>query len=145
MPRHTPKGTFAAAARAIPASSGSPSTAGSPLGLPISAETLEALDTAVALAREGGHTVEEIDLPFIGRDFMADFARTVASAVAGTMRGRGACASAARSWATSSAPRGCSARFGEIVSAGEIYAGLQRLHADVAPADRGDRRSMTPC
>ncbi|TIU02699.1 MAG: amidase, partial [Mesorhizobium sp.] len=58
----------------------------SPLGLPISVETLTALDTAVALAREGGHTIEEIDLPYIDRDFMADFCKIVAAAVAGTMR-----------------------------------------------------------
>ena len=81
-----PKGTFAAAAARDPGKLRLAVYRKSPLGLPISAETLVALDTAVALAREGGHTVEDIDLPFIGRDFFADFARSVASAVAGTMR-----------------------------------------------------------
>ena len=82
----------------------------------------------MALAREGGHTVEEIDLPYIDRDFMADFAKTVASAVAGTMRtealrvGRSVLADLERATRII-------ARFGEIVSAGEIYAGLQRLNA----------------
>src|SRR5258707_5190999 len=82
----TPKGTFAAAAGRDPGKLRLAAYRKSPPGLPISRETLTALDTAVALAREGGHTVEEIDLPFIGRDFMADFAKTVASSVAGAMR-----------------------------------------------------------
>jgi amidase len=124
----TPKGTFAAAAGRDPGKLKLAVYRKSPLGLPISAETLVALDTAVALAREGGHTVEEIDLPFIGRDFMADFAKTVASSVAGTMRaealriGRSVLGDIERATRVIS-------RFGEIVSAGEIYAGLQRLHA----------------
>ncbi|TGR73309.1 amidase, partial [Mesorhizobium sp. M1C.F.Ca.ET.189.01.1.1] len=74
-----PKGFFAVAAAREPGKLSLAVYRKSPLGLPISAETLQALDTAVALAREGGHTVEEIDLPFIGRDFMADFCKTVAS------------------------------------------------------------------
>ena len=81
-----PRGNFVAAAGRDPGKLKLAVYRGSPLGLPISAETLVALDTAVALAREGGHTVEEIDLPYVDRDFMADFARSVASAVAGTMR-----------------------------------------------------------
>ena len=100
---------------------------------------MHALDTAVALAREGGHTVEEIDLPFIGREFIADFASSVASAVAGTMRGEALRVGRSGSAATSSARRASSPASAKSVSAGEIYAGLQRLHADLAPADRRDR------
>ncbi|TIS85183.1 MAG: amidase, partial [Mesorhizobium sp.] len=68
-----PKGPFAAAAARDPGRLKLAVYRKSPLGLPISAETLKALDIAVALAREGGHTVEDIELPFIGRDFFADF------------------------------------------------------------------------
>ncbi|PAQ08153.1 amidase [Mesorhizobium temperatum] len=123
-----PRGTFAAAAARDPGKLKLAVYRKSPLGLPISAETLTALDMAIALAREGGHTIEEIDLPYIGRDFIADFARTVAAAVAGAMRievlrvGRSVSGDVERSTRLMS-------RFGEIVSAGEIYAGLQRLHA----------------
>lgn len=100
----------------------------SPLGLEISAETLAALDTAVALAREGGHDVEEIDLPMIGRDFMADFAMSVCSAVAGTMRMEALRVSRS---IVGDVERGTRvlARFGELLSAGEVYAMLERLHA----------------
>jgi amidase len=124
----TPKGTFAAAAGRDPGKLRLAAYRKSPLGLPISRETLTALDTAVALAREGGHTVEEIDLPFIGRDFMADFAKTVASSVAGAMRAEALRVGRSVSGDIERATRVIS-RFGEIVSAGEIYAGLQRLHA----------------
>jgi len=122
-----PKGSFAAAAARDPGRLTLAVYRGSPLGLPISADTLAALDTAVALAREGGHTVEEIDLPYIGRDFVADFCRTVASAVAGTMRaealrlGRSVSADIERSTRVLK-------RLGELLSAGEVYAGVQRLH-----------------
>ncbi|TGQ74361.1 MAG: amidase [Mesorhizobium sp.] len=124
----SPKGTFAAAAARDPGKLRLAVYARSPLGLPISTETLKALDTAVALAREGGHTVEEIDLPSIGRDFMADFCRTVASAVAGTMRaetqrvGRSVAVDIERATRVLG-------RLGEIISAGETYASLQRLQA----------------
>ncbi|BCG77113.1 amidase [Mesorhizobium sp. 113-3-3] len=123
-----PKGTFAAAAARDPGKLRLAVYRKSPLGLPISAETMKALDTAVALAREGGHTVEEIDLPFIGRDFLADFCRTVASAVAGMLRaetlrvGRPVTGDVERTTRILG-------RLGEMVSAGEIYAALQRLHA----------------
>jgi amidase len=123
-----PKGTFAAAAARDPGKLKLAVYRKSPLGLPISAETLKALDTAVSFAREGGHSVEEIDLPFIGRDFIADFARTVASAVAGTMRAEALRVGRSVSGDIERATRVLS-RFGEVVSAGEIYAGLQRLHA----------------
>lgn len=123
-----PKGTFAAAAARDPGKLTIGVYRKSPLGLEISGETLAALDTAVALAREGGHSVEEIDLPMVGRSFMADFARTVASATAGLVRlesarnGRSIAGDLERSTRVM-------ARFGEVFSAGELYAGLERLHA----------------
>ncbi|WP_292721215.1 amidase, partial [Mesorhizobium sp.] len=123
-----PKGAFAAAAARDPGKLKLAVYRKSPLGLPISAETLTALDTAVALAREGGHTIEEIDLPYIDRDFMADFCKIVAAAVAGTMRAEALRVGRSVSGDVERATRLMS-RFGEIVSAGEIYAGLQRLHA----------------
>ena len=122
------KGTFAAAAARDPGRLKLAVYRGSPLGLPISAETLKALDTAVALAREGGHAVEEIDMPYINRDFIADFARTVASAVAGALRGEAERIGRSVSGDVERATR-VLGRFGEILSAGDIYAGLQRLHA----------------
>ncbi|CCV03889.1 6-aminohexanoate-cyclic-dimer hydrolase [Mesorhizobium metallidurans STM 2683] len=123
-----PKGAFAAAAARDPGKLKLAVYRKSPLGLPISAETQTALDTAVALAREGGHTVEEIDLPYIDRDFMADFCRTVAAAVAGMMRLEGARVGRSVSGDIERATR-VIGRLGEIASAGEIYAVLQRLHA----------------
>ena len=81
-----PRGSFAAAAARDPGRLKLGVYRGSPLGMEISADTLAALDTAAALAREGGHTVEEIDLPMANRAFMADFARCVASAIAGFTR-----------------------------------------------------------
>jgi amidase len=123
-----PKGTFAAAAARDPGKLKLAVYRKSPLGLPISAETLAALDMAIALARDGGHTVEEIDLPYIDREFMADFAKTVASAVAGTMRGEALRVGRSVLGDIERATR-VIARFGEIVSAGDIYAGLQRLNA----------------
>jgi len=123
-----PKGTFAAAAARDPGKLRLAVYRDSPLDLPISAETMKALDTAVALAREGGHTVEEIDLPFIGRDFLADFCRTVASAVAGVLRAEALRVGRPVTGDVERATR-VLGRLGEMVSAGEIYAGLQRLHA----------------
>ncbi|WP_322417361.1 amidase [Mesorhizobium huakuii] len=123
-----PKGTFAAAAARDPGKLSLAVYRKSPLGLPISAETMKALDTAVALAREGGHTVVEIDLAFIGRDFLADFCRTVASAVAGTLRAEALRVGRSVTGEVERATR-VLGRLGEMVSAGEIYAGLQRLHA----------------
>ncbi|MCR5858178.1 amidase [Mesorhizobium sp. J428] len=123
-----PKGTFAAAAARDPGRLTLAVYRGSPLGLEISKETLAALDTAVALAREGGHSVEEIDLPYIDRQFMADFAGSVASAVAGLLRmervrnGRDIAGDVERA----SRVLG---RYGELRTAGETYAALERLHA----------------
>lgn len=124
----SPKGSFVAAAARDPGKLRLAVYRKSPLGLPVSAETLVALDAAVALAREGGHTVEDIDLPFVGRDFFADFATGVASAVAGTMRAEALRVGRSVLGDIERATR-ILARFGELVSAGEIYAGLQRLHA----------------
>ncbi|MBZ9807044.1 amidase [Mesorhizobium sp. BR1-1-9] len=123
-----PKGAFAAAAARDPGKLKLAMYRNSPLGLPISAETLKALDTAVALAREGGHSVEEIDLPSIGRDFFADFCRTVASAVAGMLRAEAVRIGRTVTGDIERATR-VLGRLGEMVSAGETYAGLQRLHA----------------
>jgi amidase len=123
-----PRGAFAAAAAREPGRLRIGVYRSSPLGLGISKETTDALDAAVALAREGGHAVEEIDLPMIGRPFMADFARTVAASIAGLGRleavrnGRSVLGDVERATRVL-------ARFGEIIPAGELYAGLERLHA----------------
>lgn len=123
-----PKGSFAAAAAREPGKLSLAVYRNSPLGLPISVETIAALDKAVALAREGGHSVEEVDLPFIDRDFIADFCRTVASIVAGTMRsealriGRPVTGEVERTTRVLT-------RLGEMLSAGEVYEGIQRLNA----------------
>ncbi|RST86526.1 amidase [Aquibium carbonis] len=122
------KGAFAAAAARAPGPLAIGVFRRSPLGLGVSRETLDALDQAAALAREGGHAVTEIDLPMIDRTFMADFARTVASSIAGLMRleavrnGRSILGDVERATRVL-------ARFGEVMSAGELYAGLERLHA----------------
>lgn len=123
-----PRGSFAAAAARDPGRLKLGVYRGSPLGMEISADTLAALDTAAALAREGGHTVEEIDLPMANRAFMADFARCVASAIAGFTRqeaarlGRGVRGDVERSTRVI-------ARFGDVLTAGEIYHALERLGA----------------
>ena len=99
----------------------------SPLGLDVSAETIAALDAAAAAVRDAGHAVEEIDLPMIGRDFLADFARLVASAHAGEIRrqtvriGRSPMRELERTTRVL-------ARLGELLSAGEMSAGQSRLH-----------------
>ncbi|MDX8519774.1 amidase [Mesorhizobium dulcispinae] len=123
-----PKGSFAAAAARDPGKLSLAIYRKSPLGLPISAETLEALDTAVALAREGGHTVDEIDLPYVGRDFMADFCKSVASAVAGMMRAEALRVGRPVSGEVERATR-VLGRLGEMLSAGEVYDAVQRLNA----------------
>lgn len=123
-----PKGAFASAAARDPGRLALGVYRGSPLGLGISEETLRALDQAVALAREGGHSVTEIDLPMIDRAFMGDFARTVASSIAGFARleavrnGRSILGDVERATRVL-------ARFGEMISAGDLCAGLERLHA----------------
>jgi amidase len=124
-PRH---GTFADAAARDPGRLALGVYRKSPLGLEISTETMAALDRAVELAREGGHDVEEIDLPMVDRAFMADFARIVAASIAGLARteslrtGRPVAASLERGTRII-------ARFGEIFSAGDLCAGLERLHS----------------
>lgn len=123
-----PRETFAAAAMRDPGQLRLAVYRQSPLGLEISRETLAALDTAVALAREGGHTVEEIALPMIDRDFMAGFAISVSSAVAGTIRMEAARTGRLVVGDVERATR-VLARFGELLSAGEVYATLERLHA----------------
>ncbi|RWF98122.1 MAG: amidase [Mesorhizobium sp.] len=123
-----PKGAFTAAAARDPGRLSLAVYRKSPLGLPISAETMEALDTAVALAREGGHTVEEIDLPYIGRDFIADFCKSVASAVAGMMRAEAKRVGRPVSGEVERATR-VLGRLGEMLSAGEVYDAVQRLNA----------------
>ncbi|TIO28495.1 MAG: amidase, partial [Mesorhizobium sp.] len=123
-----PKGSFAAAAAGDPGRLSLAVYRKSPLGLPISAETIEALDTAVALAREGGHTVEEIDLPYIGRDFIAEFCKSVASAVAGMMRAEAKRVGRPVTGEVERATR-VLGRLGEMLSAGEVYDAVQRLNA----------------
>ena len=123
-----PKGTFVAAATRDPGRLRLAFYRKSPMGLDISKETLAAMDSAVALARAGGHEVEEIDLPFIGREFMADFAKSVASSIAGLVRGESARAGRSISGDLERSTRVIS-RFGDILSGGEVYAALERLHA----------------
>ena len=123
-----PKGTFAAAAARDPGRLQLAVYRKSPLGLEISTETQAALDAAIELAKEGGHSVEEIDLPVADRAFMADFAGSVASSIAGLVRmervriGRDIIGDVERATRVL-------ARFGDLLSAGETYAGLERLHA----------------
>lgn len=123
-----PKGSFAAAAARDPGKLKLAVYRKSPLGLEISTDTLNALDAAVALAREGGHAVEEIDLPFIGRDFMIDFVTCVASAVAGGLRREAVTAGRPVSGEVERGTR-VIGRFGELVSGGAVYAALERLQA----------------
>ncbi len=123
-----PRGTFAAAAARAPGRLKIGFYRGSPLDLPISAETLQALDAAIALAREGGHETEEIGLPMIGEQYWADFAYTIASSMAGVMRfesariGRSVLGELERGTRVLT-------RFGDVITAGEAHAALLRLHA----------------
>lgn len=120
-------GRFAAAAARKPGKRRLGLYRHSPLGLDVSPETLAAMETARQLALDAGHEVEEIDLPMIGRAFMADFCRVVCASIAGIMH-----ANATR---LGRRPHGqlerstrVVARFGDLLSAGKIYATLQRLH-----------------
>lgn len=121
-----PKGSFAAAAARGPGRLKLAVWRRSPLGLDVSAETYAALDAAVALAKEGGHSVEEIDLPMIDGTFLADFCRVVASGIAGLVRmqqerlGRPIAGELERATRVL-------ARLGEVISAGEMYFTLERL------------------
>ncbi len=123
-----PKGIFAAAAATNPGTLRIAVWRSSPLGLPVSDETQAALDSAVALVREGGHMVEEINLPFIDRAFMADFCRAVASSMAGFVRGEQARLGRKIGGELERATR-VVARLGEVLTAGEVYAALERLAA----------------
>jgi amidase len=122
-----PRGTFLEAASRDPGRLALGVYRGSPLGLDISRETLTALDTAIALAKEGGHSVEEIDLPMVDRAFMADFCRVVAASIAGALRleaqriGRNVVGDVERATRVL-------ARLGDVLSAGEVYAAVDRLH-----------------
>lgn len=124
----TPAGLFAAAAARDPGRLKIGVFGGSPLGLPVSDETRKALDTAVALARDGGHSVEPVDLSFVGRDFMADFGGVVACSLAGTIRVEEALAGRPFRSSLERATR-ILARYGELFSGGELYAALERLAA----------------
>ena len=123
-----PKGSFAQAAARDPGRLKIGVWRDSPLGLPVSTETMAALDTAAALARDGGHELETIRLDFIGRDFLADFALVVSCAMAGLFRKEAI--RAGRS-VIGEAERGTRiiARYGELRSGGELYAALDRLSA----------------
>lgn len=126
--RLMPRGSFADAAARDPGKLMLAVYRSSPLGLAISRETMDALDAAVAVAKEGGHSVEEISLPMIDRAFMADFCRIVASSIAGMLRtesvrtGRSLIGDVERGSRVIG-------RLGELLSGGEIYAALERLQA----------------
>jgi amidase len=122
-----PKGTFAEAAARAPGKLRLAFYQGSPLNLSVSSETLEAMKAAISLAREGGHTVEEIGLPMVGEQYWVDFAFTIAASIAGTMQleseriGRNVLTDVERGTRVIT-------RFGELISAGEAHAALLRLH-----------------
>lgn len=96
---------------------------GSPLGLDISGETMSALDAAAAMARDAGHAVEDIDLPMIDRAFLGDFARLVASSVAGQLRVEADRLRGGRLERVARVLR----RYGNMLGAGEVSAALIRL------------------
>lgn len=98
----------------------------SPLDLPVSGETMAALDQAVALAREAGHEVQEIDIGPADHAFMLDFARIVACATAGRMIGEKERLGRDISGGLERATR-IMARFGAITSGGELAAAHERL------------------
>jgi amidase len=97
-----------------------------PLGLPVDPEVEKAMDTAVALARDAGHAVEEIRLPIDGRAFLADFARVVAGCSAGLLRALEA-EQGRRLEGLMERQSRAIARLGEMLSAGEHNAALTRL------------------
>ena len=123
-----PKGSFAQAAARDPGKLKIGVWRDTPLGLPVSTETMAALDTAAALARDGGHAIETVRLDYIGRDFLADFALLVSCATAGQLRKE---AVRAGHSVIGEAERGTRiiARYGEMRSGGELYAALDRLSA----------------
>jgi amidase len=122
-----PRSTFSEAAARAPGKLRLAFYQGSPLNLPVSPQTLDAMKSAISLAQDGGHSVEEIGLPMIGEQYWADFAFTIASSIAGTMQleskriGRNILADVERGTRVI-------ARFGALISAGEAHAALLRLH-----------------
>ena len=124
----TPTGPFAAAAARDPGKLKIGVFSRSPLGLPVSGETMKALDIAVAFAQDAGHALENFDLPFVGRDFLADFGRVVASSLAGTIRVEEALMGIRFRDKLERATR-ILARYGELFTGGELYAALERLAA----------------
>lgn len=122
-----PRGIYASAAGRAPGQLKLGVYRESPLDLEVSTETNAALDKAVALARDGGHTVEEIGLP-IGRAFFRDFAYAVCAAMAAILHdekartGRDVLSAVERSTRTI-------ARFGDILSDSEKLSALNRLNA----------------
>jgi amidase len=97
-----------------------------PLGLPVDGEVDKAMDTAVALARDAGHDVEEFGLPIEGRAFLTDFAHVVGGCAAGELRyleqrqGR-------RLGDLLERQTRAIARLGDMISGGEHTAALMRL------------------
>ena len=122
-----PKGPFAQAAASQQKGMRIALYRETPLGLPVSDETWTALDVATRLARDCGHTVEEIALPMLTRDFFADYAHVICASVAGELReqatrcGRSVHDDVERHVRVLG-------RMGELLSAGEVYETLQRLH-----------------
>jgi amidase len=98
----------------------------SPLTRPLHADCLAALDLSASLARDAGHDVEEFDLKIDGMALLADFARVVCGSMAGHL-----CMENARTGSSVAGMLERStrtvARFGEVLSAGEITAALLRL------------------
>jgi len=100
----------------------------SPLALPVSPETEAAMESAITLARDLGHEVQEIGLPMIDRSFFLDFGRVICAAIASDVRffsseaGRSVEPQLERSTRIV-------ARFGEILSAGELVSILMRQNA----------------
>jgi amidase len=87
-----------------------------------------ALDKTAALARDAGHDVAEIDLPIDGPAFLADFCRVVCAATAGNARMEAARTGGDVLSQLDRTTRTV-ARFGEVLSAGEVTATLTRLQA----------------
>jgi len=127
-PARPPTGTLLQAAQRDPGKLKLAAWRRSPLRLEVSAETQAAMDAAIGLAREDGHSVEEIDLPFIGRDFIADFCICVASAIGGVLKSEAARLGRP---VLGDLERGTRiiARLGGVQSGAEIYAALDRLAA----------------
>lgn len=121
-----PATTFAEAAATRPGRLRIGVVRDTPLGLRVDPEVEKAMDTAVALARDAGHAIEEIRLPIDGRAFLTDFARVVAGCAAGELRyleGR----QGRRLESLLERQSRAIARLGELLSGGEHTAALARL------------------